>query len=120
MNSPPYTFIHRLKCACHGIGQAVLHERHFRVHFVLFVLVILAGWLTGLSTWEWVAICGISGLVMGLELVNAALEQTLDLLHPDQHPRVGMAKDMAAGAVLIAACFAILIAIFIFIPHWLH
>ncbi len=119
MTPHPYSFIHRLKCAWHGICQAAIHERHFKVHLILFILVVFAGCLTGLASWEWVAIFGVSGLVLALELVNAALEQTLDHIHPAQHPSVGLAKDMAAGAVLVAAGMAILIALFIFIPHWL-
>ncbi len=118
MKEQPYSFFHRLSCAWKGVRHAALHERHLKIHLIGLVLVVVAGSFTGLSTWEWVAIFGISALVLGLELVNAALEETLDLLHPDHHPSAGLAKDMAAGAVLVAAFMAIVIAALIFIPHW--
>ena len=55
------------------------------------------------------------GLVMMAELMNAALETLADRLHPERHPEIGAAKDMAAGAVLAASVTAVLVAIaFIF------
>lgn len=55
------------------------------------------------------------GLVMMAELMNAALETLADRLHPERHPEIGAAKDMAAGAVLAASVAAVLVAVaFIF------
>jgi diacylglycerol kinase len=45
------------------------------------------------------------------------LERTLDLLHPGEHPAVGAAKDIMAGAVLVAAVVAVVVGIILFLPH---
>jgi diacylglycerol kinase (ATP) len=49
-------------------------------------------------------------LVLALKLLNGALEAVIDHLHPQQHPEIGAAKDMLAGAVLIAAVAALVVA----------
>jgi len=51
------------------------------------------------------------------KVLNTALETTIDVLHPDKHPMIGRAKDMAAGATLSASIVSIIIGIYIFAPH---
>jgi diacylglycerol kinase (ATP) len=53
---------------------------------------------------------------MSLEGLNTALEQMADFVHPDQHQQIGRIKDMAAGAVFIAAVTAVIVGLFIYIP----
>lgn len=118
MKRTTYSFLHRLSCAWNGIQLATRQERHFRIHLSVMVTVLIAGWMTGIARWEWVALLGISALVMALELVNTALEKALDRIHPDRHDLIGQAKDMAAGAVLIAAMVSVIIGMLIFLPKW--
>ena len=59
----------------------------------------------------WALVALISGLVLAFELMNAALEKLIDRLHPERHPEIGAAKDMAAGAVLVLACAAVAVAV---------
>jgi undecaprenol kinase len=69
-----------------------------------------------LTEWLWVAFA--IGLVVFAELMNTAIEQTVDLvvgLRPD--PLARRIKDIAAGCVLVAAVLAITIGVFTFIPH---
>ena len=117
MNRPPYTFWNRLACSWSGVVQGCRSVRHMRVHLVTLVLVLIAGWWFGLDRLEWVAILLVSGLVISMELLNSALEESLDRLHPDLHPAIGRAKDMASGAVLVAAIIALSIAALIFLPR---
>lgn len=58
----------------------------------------------------------VCALVLALELVNSALESTLDLVSPEFHPLVKRAKDAAAGAVLVAALFAVLVGLWVLGP----
>jgi diacylglycerol kinase len=115
----PYSFLHRLGCAWHGVRAALRSERHLRVHLLAFGLVLAAGALLRIRAGEWAAVLTISALVIALELANAALERTLDLLHPQHHPLAGEAKDIMAGAVLVAAIAAIGTGILIFGPRLL-
>jgi diacylglycerol kinase (ATP) len=99
-------FLRRLGFAANGIAAAFRRERSFRTQCGLALIAGLAlivlrpgpGWTA--------AVVLSSGLVLALELVNAAIEYLLDHLHPGLAPEIGLAKDAAAGAVLVASLAA--------------
>lgn len=92
----------------------VLRERNFRIHLLALALVIGAGIYFEITENEWLVIFIISAVVLSLEMINSALERLCDLFSPETNVAIGKIKDIAAGAVLIAALFAILIGIMIF------
>jgi diacylglycerol kinase (ATP) len=100
-------FLQRLGFAMAGIRAAWICESSFRTQTVVAAAVI-AGliWLRPAPVW-WALLLGVTGLVLAAELINTALEQIIDLLHPGQHPMMRLAKDCAAGAVLISAMTAL-------------
>ena len=104
------------KDALNGISAAYRSERNLRIHVAVAVVVIVFGFLLGLTRaeWCWVALC--IALVITTELINTAIEAWVDLVSPDRQPLAGKAKDIAAGAVLIVATFAVLTGGIIFIP----
>ena len=65
---------------------------------------------------EWALLFLTYAVMMGLELVNSAIESFADFLHPEEHPALKRVKDIAAGAVQVAAIFSIAIAIVLFGP----
>ena len=96
-------FRHRLGFALSGIRRVWRRERSFRTQTLLgaAALLLTAALRPG---WPWVAAILLStGLVLALELANAALEYALDRLHPGFSEEIGFAKDAAAGAVLAAS-----------------
>ncbi len=100
-------FLHRLSFALAGWGYAFRTERSFRTHVVflgLVLLVLLA--LRPAPVW-WALVGLVSALVLFAELMNSALEKLVDFLHPEQHQEIKFLKDMAAGAVLVAAVAAL-------------
>ena len=98
-----------LRHAIAGIAAAWRTERNFRVHVILAILVAAAiGVLRPSPVWCAILILTI-GVVLALELVNAALEALVDHMHPENHPRIKVVKDMAAAAVLVAALASLLI-----------
>jgi len=99
-----------------GLFHLWFKERHGRFHFVASLLALAGGWLLDIPKNDWLAVLLCIGLVNGLEALNSALEQTLDQLHPEQHPAVGRAKDLAAGAVLVAALCSAAIGLLVFGP----
>ena len=109
--------INSLGNAGRGIAVAFKREPNFRLQFLAVILVVLAGWFFNISRFEWLVILIVSGLVLALELCNTVLEKLLDLLKPRFTDQAGTVKDIAAGAVLIAAVAAFLVAIVIFIPR---
>lgn len=93
-------------------------EQNMRIHIMSAVIVIVAGFLTGISAVEWILLILVMALVIGMEMVNTAIEAIIDLVSPDYHPLAKVAKDVAAGAVLIFAIASVVIGCIIFIPKW--
>ena len=104
-----------------GRGVAILfqHETNARIQLTAFVASVLLGLFSSLSTREWVSILLASAMVLMSEALNSALEKACDAITIDPHPSIRDAKDLAAGAVLLASCFALLVGCLIFIPKWL-
>ncbi len=115
-------FYRRLKSfvfAFQGIVDAVRTQVHMRVHIVLGAMALGGCAYFDVAPLEWVAVIGCIGLVVGLEMVNTALEYLVDWLSPEYNPLAGKVKDVAAGAVLVAAMCALAIGGIIFGPHLL-
>ncbi|MGB0166917.1 MAG: diacylglycerol kinase [Luteibaculum sp.] len=91
-------------------------EKHVRFHGVSFLLVCLANYLLELSLVEWAITIGAATGVIVAEVLNTAIEEIMDFIHPEKSPVVGKIKDLAAGAVFFAALGALLIAGFIYLP----
>ncbi len=100
--------------AAKGIAFVVLKERNMKVHLLAVLTVTLAGFYFNITNTEWIAVCLCFALVIGLEMLNTAIEILADKLHPQQNEQIGRVKDIAAGAVMVAAIFAVVIAVFIF------
>ena len=98
-----------------GIG-----ERNMKIHCTVAVLVVLFGFILHISVTEWCICLVLFGLIMGLELVNTAIESVVDLATEEYHPLAKRAKDTAAGAVLIASIMAAIAGLIIFIPRLLY
>jgi diacylglycerol kinase len=113
-------FIQRLKSfvyALHGVACLVRTQPNARLHLLATVLVCMVGVYFGLSRAEWLWVTVAISLVWSAEAFNTALEQLADALHPQQHPGIGRAKDVAAAAVLIVALGAAVIGMLVFVPH---
>lgn len=102
-----------------GIVYLLRSQRNARIHLALTVLAIVLGLWLGLTSVEWAVLSLTVGLVFLAEGLNTAIEATVDLASPDPHPLAKIAKDAAAGAVLIAALTALAVAAFLFLPRLL-
>ncbi len=104
-------------------GAGVLHmlrsQRNARIHLALTLLALTLGWWLRLSAPEWAILVLTIGFVWAAETMNTAIEGVVDLVSPERHPLAKIAKDAAAGAVLIAAITAVLVAAFLFLPRLL-
>lgn len=108
--------INSFKCAIQGIKQAVKTERNVKIHITIMILVIIAGIVLKINTQEWIICIILFGLVISLELVNSAIEATVDIAMPEINEKAKVAKDVAAGAVLVSAIASAIIGLIIFIP----
>jgi len=102
--------------AARGVRILVATQPHARIHLVAAAGVALAAWLLGASAMEWCVLLLAIGLVWVSEGINTAIEFAVDLASPEHHPTAGKAKDVAAGAVLLASCLAAVVGAVIFLP----
>lgn len=91
-------------------------EASIQIQFGVAILVTIAGFYFEISTIEWIFQVAMIGLVMSIEGLNTAIEEIADFIHPKFHPSIGRVKDVAAGAVFIAAISAIIVAAIIYYP----
>lgn len=80
------------------------------------LLVIVCGFTFKISTTEWLICILLFGFVITLELMNTAIETAIDICKPEINPKAKLAKDTAAGAVLVVAIVAVVVGIIIFGP----
>lgn len=100
-----------------GIASAAARERNMQIHIVISVFVLVAGLVFSISKYEWIAILLCIGGMIALEMLNTAIERTVDMYTKEFHPLAKQAKDIAAGAVLIFAIVSVIIGLIIFIPR---
>lgn len=108
--------INSFKYAIRGIKSAIKSEQNLKIHFIIMELVILMALLLNLSILEWLIILICFMIVISSELFNTALEKCVDLASPKFNELARLAKDIAAGSVLITAFFSAIIGLIIFLP----
>ena len=98
-----------------GDWFCIRHERNFRVHMAVAAYVLLLAPYFSLSRGEWAALLAVVALVLAAEAVNTAVEQVVNLASPRRRTRARVAKDVAAGAVLLCAAGALAAGLFLFL-----
>jgi diacylglycerol kinase (ATP) len=99
----------RFGFALAGLRSAWKEERSFQTEILLFIGVLIFLFIKRPSVFWWVAIVIAAALVMIAELVNTAVENVCDALHPNHHELIGRAKDCASAAVLVSCMLAVLL-----------
>mgnify|MGYP000009059713 FL=1 len=100
-----------------GIRCCIGKEQNLNFHLIATAVVVIAGFVLGITHMEWMIIILCIGVVIAAELFNTAIEKLVDLVSPQQHPVAGQVKDIAAGAVLVCAATAAIIGLIVFIPY---
>ena len=100
--------------AFNGIGILIRSERNFQIHIVAFLIAVGAGFYLQISADEFVTILIVSALVFSLEAANTAIEKLCDEVTQERKESIRKIKDVAAGAVLISAIFALAVGVAIF------
>lgn len=108
--------INSFKYAFTGIGSAFKTERNMKIHVTIALIVIIAGLILKLESWEWIVCISWIALVIGGELFNTAIEIVVDLAMPKFNENAKKSKDISAGAVLVFALGSAIIGFIIFIP----
>ena len=105
------------KYALQGIAAALKEEPNLKFHFLAGVLVLILSLILNLSQTDWIIIIFLIGFVISVELTNTAIETVVDAFVDRKHLGAKLAKDISAGAVLVAALTAAIAGIIIFLPY---
>ncbi|HEX9066907.1 MAG TPA: diacylglycerol kinase family protein [Streptosporangiaceae bacterium] len=120
MTRPVAAFLRSFSFAGQGIWHTVRTQRNMRVHLAAAAAAVVAGAVLGIGAVQWACVALAIGLVLVAETVNTVIEAMIDLHGPRYHPLAKIAKDGAAGAVLLASVTAIGVAIAVFVPRLLR
>ena len=110
-------FLVSFRYAFRGVRWMARHEPNMRFHLLATVAVVAAAAAFRLPIEQWAALVFAIALVLLGETLNTAIEVVLDIVQPEDHERVGVVKDVAAAAVLVAAAGSAVIACIVFGPH---
>lgn len=99
-----------------GAYLLITTEASLKVQFIIGVIMTIAGFYFKISASEWIIQILTIALIMALEGMNTAIEEIADFIHPEQHKKIGIIKDLAAGAVFIFAIAAVIIGGIIYFP----
>ncbi|HTF02742.1 MAG TPA: diacylglycerol kinase family protein [Bacteroidia bacterium] len=103
--------------AIRGCRMLFSSERNARIHLAILALVVFSGILLHISAVEWVIITMVSGAVLAAEAINTAIEEMINLLHPERSEKAGRIKDLSAGAVFFVSLAALICGLIIFVPR---
>jgi diacylglycerol kinase (ATP) len=106
-----------VRYAFKGLVILVKTENSIKLQLIIAGVVTIAGFYFNISTTEWLIQLIMIAMVMSIEGANTAIEHIADFVHPEQHPKIGLIKDVGAGAVFIASIVAIIVACVIYLPR---
>ncbi|SEA28853.1 diacylglycerol kinase [Psychroflexus halocasei] len=95
----------------------LLKEDSVKVQIFIGFIVSIIGFIVGITKTEFLIQTLAIAMVLGAESFNTAIEEVADFIHPELHPKIGLIKDIAAGAVFMVCIFAILIGLYIYFPY---
>jgi diacylglycerol kinase (ATP) len=112
----PTSWVQSANLAIEGIIYSVKTQRHMRYHLFAAVAVLILSLFLNISRIEFILLCVAIVIVLVSEMLNTAIEVTIDMISETYHPRAKIAKDIAAGVVLVASTGALTLAYLILYP----
>lgn len=112
----PKRLLDKANIAIEGIIYSVRTQRHMRYHLAAALGVLIVGLLVNISRTEFILLSMAIVLVLVTEMLNTALEVAIDMISEEYHPKAKIAKDIAAGVVLVASVGALTLAYLILYP----
>lgn len=108
------TFLQSVIYAINGIWSGIADQRNLKVQILVAAITIGAGFYFDITRTEWCLILVCIGSVLGLEMMNSAIENLVDLVTLERNPLAGRIKDIAAGAVLMVSVISVIVGLIIF------
>jgi diacylglycerol kinase len=113
----PVRLFFSFKHAFSGVKHAFKNDQNLRIHFVSAALVIITSIVFRVNAFEMGILGTMILLVIAAEMINTAIEEMVDLITIEHRKEAKVAKDVAAGMVLLIAIGSIIVGFLIFIPH---
>ena len=110
------TFKGSVKNCLDGISYVKKNEKNFKREIALGIIALILSYILKIDKIEFIIILTMICLVLTTEIINTAIERTVDLVTKEYHELARIAKDVSAGSVLVTSIFALIIGIIIFIP----
>lgn len=101
-----------------GLSAVFRSEPNMHLHVLASIVVLVMAYRFEVTRVEWCLLLLCIGLVWIAEIINTSIETLTDLVSPEHNILAGKTKDLAAGAVLMAAITAVAVGLFIFVPYW--
>ncbi len=108
--------LNSLKNACYGLQYCFSTQRNMTIHTMVGVIVVVMGIILRVSLYEMLFLLAAIMLVLVSEAFNTAIEKTIDLYTAERNSLAQVAKDVAAGAVLLTALFAVIVGLVVLSP----
>jgi len=112
----PTSWVQSANLAIDGIIYSVKTQRHMRYHLFAALIVLILSLVLNISRTEFTLLCMAIVLVLVTEMLNTSIETTVDMISEEYHPKAKVAKDIAAGVVLIASLGALMLAYLVLYP----
>lgn len=110
------TFKGSVKNCLDGISYVTKNEKNFKREIALGIIALTLSYILKIDKIEFIIVLTMICLVLTAEIINTAIERTVDLVTKEYHELARIAKDVSAGSVLVTSIFALIIGIIIFIP----
>ena len=108
--------IRAVKFAAKGFWILITSEKAIIAQLIIAAFMTVVGFLFHISATEWMFQLFAIALLLVAESLNTAIEKMADFIHPEFHKKIGLIKDISAGASFFAALFAIIIGFIIYLP----
>ncbi len=110
------TFKGSVKNCLDGISYVTKNEKNFKREIALGIIALILSYILKIDKIEFIIVLTMICLVLTTEIINTAIERTVDLVTKEYHELARIAKDVSAGSVLVTSIFSLIIGIIIFIP----
>lgn len=110
-------FLNSIKYSIQGLVYGYRNEQSLWLHGICSLMAIILGIILDISFNQWAIILIALVIVLAVELLNTAIEATVDLITKEIHPLAKIAKDCGSAAAFVSSIMALIICLFIFIPH---
>lgn len=113
-------FFHSIKYSIEGLLYAYRYEQSMWIHGIATIFSICLGVIFQIKLSEWAIVFIALGVILGMELINTAIEATVDMVTLEKNPLAKVAKDCGSAATFVMTMVSIVIALFVFGPYFLE